>query len=181
MPASQPLDNGAPGARNGSTNLSEELNNKGKSMKHMRELCLLGLLSLFSVASVQAQQATGGTEKAIVALENQWLKSQQTNNPDLTAPLLADKYVYTSADGKVMSKAQSLADEKATKYTFADYENVQVTVFGDTAIAIGGGKFKGTDSSGKPMDVHERFTDTWVKMPDGKWQCVATHSSAIKM
>jgi ketosteroid isomerase-like protein len=31
------------------------------------------------------------------------------------------------------------------------------------------------------MDVHERFTDTWVKMPDGKWQCVATHSSAIKM
>jgi hypothetical protein len=138
-------------------------------MKHTPGLCLLGLLSLFSVASVQAQQATGGTEKAIVALENQWLKSQQTNNPDLTAPLLADKFVYTSAD------------EKATKYTFADYENVQVTVFGDTAIAIGGGKFKGTDSSGKPMDVHERFTDTWVKMPDGKWQCVATHSSAIKM
>ena len=150
-------------------------------MKHTPGLCLLGLLSLFSVASVQAQQATGGTEKAIVALENQWLKSQQTNSPDLTAPLLADKFVYTSADGKVMNKAQSLADEKATKYTFADYENVQVTVFGDTAIAIGGGKFKGTDSSGKPMDVHERFTDTWVKMPDGKWQCVATHSSAIKM
>jgi ketosteroid isomerase-like protein len=59
--------------------------------------------------------------------------------------------------------------------------NVQVTVFGDTAIAIGGGKFKGTDSSGKPMDLHDRFTDTWVKMPDGKWQCVATHASAIKM
>jgi ketosteroid isomerase-like protein len=54
---------------------------------------------------------------------------------------------------------------------------VQVTVFGDTAIAIGGGKFKGTDSSGKPMDSHERFTDTWVKMPDGKWQCVAKRSS----
>ena len=150
-------------------------------MKHTRGLCLLGLLSLFSVASVQAQQATGGTEKAIVALENQWLKSQQTNNPDLTAPLLADKYVFTSEDGKVMNKAQSLADAKATKYTFADYENVQVTVFGDTAIAIGGGKFKGTDSSGKPMDLHDRFTDTWVKMPDGKWQCVATHASTIKM
>lgn len=55
------------------------------------------------------------------------------------------------------------------------------TVFGDAAIAIGGGKFKGTDSSGKPMDSHVRFTDTWVKMPDGKWQCVATHDSTIKM
>jgi ketosteroid isomerase-like protein len=175
------LDNDAAAACNGSTNLSDELNYKGKSMKHMQGLCLLGLFSMFGVALVQAQQATGSTEKAIVALENQWLKSQQTNNPDLTAPLLADKYVYTSEDGKVMNKAQSLADAKATKYTSADYENVQVTVFGDTAIAIGGGKFKGTDSSGKPMDSHERFTDTWVKMPDGKWQCVATHSSAIKM
>ena len=150
-------------------------------MKHARGICLLGLLSLFSFASVQAQQATGVTEKAIAALENQWLKSQQTNNSDLTASLLADKYVYTNEDGKVMNKAQSLADAKATKYTFADYENLQVTVFGDAAIAIGGGKFKGTDSSGKPMDSHVRFTDTWVKMPDGKWQCVATHDSIIKM
>jgi ketosteroid isomerase-like protein len=150
-------------------------------MRHARRLCLLGLLSLFSLASVQAQQGSGGTEKTIVALENQWLKSQQTNNPDLTAPLLADKYVYTSEDGKVMNKAQSLSDAKATKYTFADYENVQVTVFGDTAIAIGGGSFKGTDSSGKPIESHDRFTDTWVKMPDGKWQCVATHASPTKM
>jgi hypothetical protein len=150
-------------------------------MRSTQAFCLLGLLSLFNFASVQAQQATGGTEKAIAALEDQWLKSQKTNNPELAAPLLAEKYVYTSEDGKVMNKAQSLADAKATKYTFADYENVQVTVFGATAIAIGGGKFKGTDSSGKPMETHDRFTDTWVKMPDGKWQCVATHASAIKM
>jgi uncharacterized protein (TIGR02246 family) len=150
-------------------------------MKHARGLCLLGLLSLFSFASVQAQQATGATEKAIMALENQWLKSQQTNNSDLTATLLADKYVFTNEEGKVMNKAQSLADAKATKFTFADYEKLQVTVFGDTAIAIGGGKFKGTDSSGKPMDSQVRFTDTWVKMPDGKWLCVATHDSTIKM
>ena len=150
-------------------------------MKPARVICLLGFLSLFNFASVHAQQATGVTEKAIVALENQWLKSQQANNSDLTATLLADKYVFTNEDGKVMNKAQSLADAKATKYTFADYENVQVTVFGDAAIAIGGGKFKGTDSSGKPMDSHVRFTDTWVKMPDGKWQCVATHDSTIKM
>jgi len=39
---------------------------------------------------------------------------------------------------------------------------------------------KGTDSKGKPMDDTERFTDTWVKMPGGKWQCVASQGSAIK-
>jgi hypothetical protein len=30
------------------------------------------------------------------------------------------------------------------------------------------------------MDEHERWTDTWVKMPNGSWQCVASHGSEIK-
>lgn len=142
--------------------------------------CLVGLLSLGSAASLQAQQS-GGTEKAIAALENQWLQSQQTNNPDLVAPLLADKFVSTGNDGKVTNKTQALAEGKSTKYASAEYDNVQVTVFGDTAIATGTFKGKGTDASGKPMDENDRFTDTWVKMPGGKWQCVATQSSPIKM
>ena len=49
-----------------------------------------------------------------------------------------------------------------------------------TAIATGGFKGKGTDESGKPFETNERWTDTWVKMPDGKWQCVASHGSDIK-
>ncbi len=149
-------------------------------MKHIRTWCLLGLLSLAGAVVVQAQQAAGTTEKAVLALENQWLKSQKTNNPDLVAPLFADKFISTGNDGKVMNKADSIADAKATKLTFAEYEDVQVTVFGDTAIATGGAREKGTDSAGKPLDIHDRFTDTWVKMPDGKWQCVATHVSSIK-
>jgi ketosteroid isomerase-like protein len=150
-------------------------------MKHLHTWAMLGLISLVGAAFAQAPQASGTTEKAVLALENQWLKSQQTNNADLAAPLWADKIVSTGADGKVMNKAQSLADAKATKYTAASYENVQVTVFGDTAIATGVFNGKGTDSSGKPMDVRDRWTDTWVKMPDGKWQCVATQVSTLKM
>jgi ketosteroid isomerase-like protein len=42
-----------------------------------------------------------------------------------------------------MNKAEALA-------------SVKVTVFGDTAIATGGFKAKGTDASGKPMDEHLR-------------------------
>jgi ketosteroid isomerase-like protein len=143
-------------------------------------VCLLGLLLLGSAVQSRAQ-ATGRTEKAVAALEEQWLQSQKTNNPDLVAPLLADKFVNTGNDGKVRNKAETLAQAKATKYASAEYEDVKVTVFGDTAIATGGFKAKGTDASGKPMDTHERWTDTWVKMPNGKWQCVATHGSIVKM
>jgi ketosteroid isomerase-like protein len=149
-------------------------------MKKTLLWCLIGLLSLGSAARSQAQQA-GATEKAVAALEEQWLQSQKTNNPDLVAPLLADKFANTSIEGKVSNKAETLANAKATKYVSADYEDVKVTVFGNTAIATGVFKATGTDASGKPMDTHERWTDTWVKMPSGKWQCVATHGSTIKM
>jgi ketosteroid isomerase-like protein len=150
-------------------------------MKKVLMWCLVGLLSLGSAAQLQAQQTGGGTEKAVAAQEQQWLQSQKTNNPDLVAPLLADKFVNTSSDGKVTGKAETLATAKATKYVGAEYESVQVTVFGNTAIATGVFKAKGTDASGKPMDIHERWTDTWVKMPSGQWQCVASHQSPVTM
>src|ERR1700757_526407 len=122
-------------------------------MKKTLMCFLIGLLALGSAARSQAQ-ATGGTEKAIAALEEQWLQSQKTNNPDLVAPLLADKFVNTGSDGKVMNKADSLAQAKATKYVSAEYEDVKVTVFGDMAIATGGFKATGTDASGKAMNIH---------------------------
>ena len=143
---------------------------------------LFSLLVLCFLTTLQAQaQKAGGTEKAIEALEQQWLQSQKTNNPDLAAPLLADKIVDTEADGKVYDRVKMLETSKKTKYDSADYTDVKVTVFGDVAIATGGFKGKGTDASGKPFDDYVRWTDTWVKMPDGKWQCVATQATPVKM
>lgn len=136
-------------------------------------ICSLGLFLLVTAAWSQS-----GTEKAVAALEQQWLQSNKTNNPDLLAPLLADKFINTSVDGKVTNKAETLANGKKTKWESAEYEDLKVTVFGDTAIATGAFKGKGTDS-GKPIVPHERWTDTWVKMPNGQWQCVASQASPI--
>jgi ketosteroid isomerase-like protein len=137
--------------------------------------------ALLGSAALSQDNALGGTEKAVAALEQQWLQSQKTNNPDLVAPLLADKFVNTARDGKVSGKADSLAAAKATKYDAVAYDDVKVTAFGRAAIATGDFKAKGTDALGKPLDTHERFTDTWVKMPNGQWQCVASHQSPLKM
>jgi ketosteroid isomerase-like protein len=131
---------------------------------------------------VWSQAGKGGdTEKAVAALEQTWLQSQKTNNADLIAPHLADKIISTSSDGKVTNKAETLAVAKGTKWSSAEYSDVKVSVFGDTAIATGGFKGKGTDASGKALDANERWTDTWVKMPNGQWQCVATQSTPVKM
>jgi uncharacterized protein (TIGR02246 family) len=128
-----------------------------------------------------AQAATAGAdEQAVTAAEQQWLKSQQTNNTELLAPLLADKVVETSANGKVfVGKDAVLADAKTDTWSSVDYADLKVTVFGHTAIATGTFTGKGKDAAGKPLDERVRFTDTWLKM-DGKWLCIATHDSPLK-
>ena len=81
---------------------------------------------------------------------------------------------------KSSNKAELVASARATKFSSVEYQDIKVTVFGDTAIATGGFKGQGTDESGKSFNTHSRWTDTWVKMPDGKWQCVASQSSIVK-
>ena len=130
--------------------------------------------------SAAATAAAGGAaEEAVTAAEHQWMKAQQTNNAELLAPLLADKVVDTDHDGKVFAgKDAVLADAKSTSCSSMDYTDLKVTVFGDTAIATGTYVGKGT-AAGKAFDLRGRFTDTWV-MANGKWQCVASHSSLLK-
>ncbi len=124
--------------------------------------------------------AADSAEQAVTAAEKQWLKSQQTNNVELLAPLLSDKVVETTEEGKVYAgKEAVLTAAKSDSWSSAAYTDLKVTVFGHTAIATGIFTGKGTNA-GKPVDARVRFTDTWV-MSDGKWLCVATHDSPLKM
>lgn len=115
---------------------------------NVKQSLLVGFFLLGTLSIAQAQQ-TGATEKAIAALEEKWTLSQKTNSPDMTAPLLADKFIGVGTDGKVSNRTQTLTDAC-------------------------------TDEKGKPMDLKARWTDTWVKMPNGAWQCVASQGSEIK-
>jgi hypothetical protein len=123
------------------------------------------LVLLVKVTGLQAQQSAG-TEKAVTALEQQWLQVEKTSNAELLAPLLADNLVSTSAAGKVTGKSETLADLKTEKWTNADDSDVRVRVYGHTAVATEAFKGNGTDASGKSLDEHVRWTDTWVKMPE---------------
>jgi len=141
---------------------------------------LVGALSFSPALFAQAHDASGATEKAIAALEEQWAQAERTNNVELEAPLLAEKLVWIDIDGSVMDRTKLLAEGKATKYTSGEIQDLHVTVFGDTAIARYAYKVKGTNPKGKAFESLHLWTDTWVKMPDGKWQCVASIGSPLK-
>jgi ketosteroid isomerase-like protein len=148
-------------------------------MKSNRLWGLLGLLALAVAMHAQAQQAAD-PHKTLMDLENQWLQADKTNNPDLIAAAVADKYLATTSEGQLEDKAKTLEEIKTRKYNTAEYEDVRITVFGNTAIVRGGFRGSGTEASGKPFTEHLRWTDTWVKTPAGKWQVVATQYTPVK-
>jgi Domain of unknown function (DUF4440) len=141
--------------------------------------CALALLSLGSVTIAWADTSSAATEKAIVALENKWSQVETDNKPDLIEPFLSAKAVFTDSEGKVTDRGEFLMQERATKFTSSTVDAVKVTVFGNTAIASYLLTQKGTDKNGA-FDRQMQETDTWVKMPNGAWQVVASHSSTLK-
>jgi ketosteroid isomerase-like protein len=154
--------------------------NRENGMKNKIALCLLGVISLSVATIARVQGADETAEKAVAAVEEQWTQSERTNNPDLAAPLLADKLIYIDTDGTISTRAKFLADAKVTKFSSVDIQDFHVTVFGHTAVATMVFKGRGTDAKGKPMDINARWADTWVKMSDGKWQCVLSQGSDLK-
>lgn len=139
----------------------------------------IGLAMIAMVARPLLAAESG--EKAVIDAERQWLKAEQTNSMNLLTPLLASKVVLTTEDGRVLvGRDAVLADAKATTWSAAENRDLNVTLFGQTAIATGTFIGKGADASGKVFETRVRFTDTWVKMPDGAWLCVAGHDSPTK-
>ncbi|MBS0379856.1 MAG: nuclear transport factor 2 family protein [Proteobacteria bacterium] len=137
------------------------------------------LIAGLGLVTTAGAQAVGDPVKLVLALEARWLQADKTNNPALAEPLLADDYVSTGADGELSGKAETLADARARRYTGAVMEDIKARAFGHTVVVTGGYRGKGIAPDGKPFEDHLRWTDTWVRMHDGRWQCVASHYTAI--
>ena len=139
-----------------------------------------GLLALLLVALAWSAQISVA-EKAVSDLEYQRAEAQRLGKADVVAPLLADSFTNTDVDGESYGKSRLLSTLKGGKWDVNGISDVKVSVYGNTAIATGAWSGKGVDGDGTKVDRHERWTDTWVKGNDGKWQCVASQQSTVKM
>ncbi len=142
---------------------------------------LVGFALLAMTVAAQAQMKGGGVEQAITTMEQQWATDSKAGNSDALAPMLADNFVNMDSDGTMHTKAETLSRLKGAKWEVNQVSDIKVTTFGNTAIATGAWQGKGTDHAGKPVDAHEQWVDTWMKMPGGKWQCIASASTPAKM
>ena len=119
-------------------------------------------------------------EEALMQLERDWCQAAMKNDVAWLTPVLADDASFVSSMGVRQTKTEVLADFKAEKTKTCQVDQMQVRVYGDTAVVTGRWRISGTDAKGKPFPTPESmFTDTFVRR-NGQWQCVASHSSALR-
>lgn len=138
-------------------------------------LCLAGFF-----ATAQNGASPHGSETLLIALENAWNQAQLHHDSKALDGLVADTFISTDNDGVFQTKAQFLADNKDPAYapTLMTNSDERIFLYENAAVVAGSYHAKGS-YKGKPFDHYGRFTDTWVFM-NGKWLCVASHTSPLK-
>jgi ketosteroid isomerase-like protein len=137
----------------------------------------LALFALTAWAS-QAVAQTDRSEQELTKLEHDWAAATVARDVATLDRILADELVSTSADGKVETKAQLLANVRSPKNRLESFvvDDIKVLGFGDLAVVTGRATTKGLLPGFPPGQM--RFTDTFVKR-DGRWQCIATQATPI--
>ena len=145
----------------------------------IRTICCCFLLALASIGQATAQKSDAQESKLLV-LEHVWNEAQVNRDAPVLDALVDDHFTNTEYDGEVSGKTKFLADIKDPRFKpiSMNVEGMKVAFYHDTAIVTGEYHAKGTFQS-KSYDHVGRFTDTWV-FENGKWVCVASHSSLLR-
>ena len=152
-------------------------------MKQLLVTTGIVLLTLGGAVAHQGAKPAGADSpvaKALIDLENKWQTFSKANDGDGMATILADNFVMLDVDGTMRTKADVVERTKKAKWVTNEISDLKVTVHGDTGVVTGIWVGKGNDGAGKAIDSKERFVDSWAKMADGKWRCVASAAAPIK-
>src|SRR5882762_11359738 len=146
--------------------------------------CMLACLLLAGCAFAQTPTPvslpSSSERNNLIVLERMWNQAQVSRDSTAIAGMIGDKFVNTEYDGEVSNRGKFLADFADPKFapSLMNIDGLEVEMYATTAVVTGNYHVKGLYAS-KPYEHFGRFTDTWI-LQDGKWLCVASHSSLVK-
>lgn len=133
----------------------------------------------YGQTNVRGNSRNSKVEQEIRKLEREWFESYVRGDRAAFDRIVADDAVMTYGNGKVGNKSEAIAEIKApadSSYSLTS-DDVQVRVYGDTAIVTGRVTESGT-FNGRNVNSQSRYTDVWVKR-NGRWQVVAAQNTRL--
>ncbi len=145
-------------------------------MKKFLVFTLLAVaMSLLAFGQTNNMKSNSEAVDGIMKLEDNWVKTRATKNPESTKSLLADDYLGSNPDGVAQNKQQFIDAVTAGNFAggSATYSERNVRIYGDTAVSTGlitGAAPSGTDKI--------RYMRVYVKR-NGRWHVVATQATRV--
>ncbi len=148
-------------------------------MKHTLVIAVV-MLAAMSIALGQKQSAKRDqrkVEQAIRRLDDERIQAQIHADATVLDRIIADDFIGVGPSGTVRTKPQVIADFTSgdLKFQSITTDEVQVRVYGNTAVETGRSTMTGQDK-GKDVARDTRFTRVWVNQR-GRWRLVANHYS----
>ena len=150
----------------------------------MRRTLVIAALVLTAVPIALGQQQSarreqrGSVEQAIRQVDNERIQAQIHADAAALDRIYADDFIGVGPSGTVRTKPQVISDFTSGNLKFQSIttDDVQVRVYGNTAVETGRSTMIGQDKN-KVVPRDNRFTRVWVKQ-QGHWQLVANHYSS---
>jgi ketosteroid isomerase-like protein len=146
----------------------------------MRNIAFVIVLVCSFVQSARPQNSSDASGRSsVLALEHAWDQAQERGDVKALTAIFDDSLMYVDYDGTLLTKAAYLARVKANSTHMQQIvaEEMNVQIFGSTAIVVGTYRVKGMEK-GKPYLRRGRFTDVWV-LTNGNWICVAAATTPV--
>ena len=150
----------------------------------MKTTFVIALLVLSATSIALGQKQDPGNdqgksiEQTIRQLDSERIQAQIGADTVALNRIYADDFIGVGPSGTVRTKPQVISDftSGGLKFQSITTDDVQVRVYGNTAVETGRSIMNGQDK-GQTVPRDTRFTRVWVKQ-QGRWRLVANHYSS---
>ena len=118
------------------------------------------------------------TTEELRNLVRKWDEANVKGDVATLDSLLADEFAFVGGPDKAQYLASIKSRSSDSMIESAVSSDVQVQIYGDTAIVVGLDTIKGKNK-GQAFEQKWLYLDVWVKR-SGRWQCVKTYSTLRK-
>jgi ketosteroid isomerase-like protein len=133
-------------------------------------------LALMAACGAVAASTTVPDRAQIAALEQQWLQAIRHHDRPALEKILGEGFIDINADGRTRGRDEAIAHASAPADTTQAITQLNVRVYGHTAIATG---INTVHSTTKGWTVEIAFTDVFVRA-EGGWRAISAQETLRK-
>ena len=141
-------------------------------------LMLVPLLLASGQTPPKQSKRDAKVEEQLRSLVRRWDDADVRGDAATLDRLLADEFAFVGGPDKTQYLASMRSKSPDSSIESAVSRDVQVQVYGNTAIVTGLDTITGKNK-GQPYTNRWLYMDVWIRR-DGRWQCVKTYSSLSK-